>query len=140
MLYQGHMVAPLCPCTGQVAPRFGKSCSLEEWKLCHNVIVEADFHCRPIHTYILDIKNVCELLVCCFKGMWVCPYALAPAKLPPDLGIIVHLRSGNDSTTSWLRLKFTSDLFIHPYKTYTKCVSHLNAVSRAYGCTLILLH
>jgi hypothetical protein len=31
------------------------------------------------------------------------------------LGIQVHLRSGNDATTSLLRLIFTSDHFIHPY-------------------------
>jgi hypothetical protein len=41
--------------TGQVAPRFRDSGSLEEWKLCHNVMVEADIHFRPLHTSILDI-------------------------------------------------------------------------------------
>ncbi len=34
----------------------------------------------------------------------------------------------------------TSDCFIHPQQTYIKCLSHWYAVSRAYGCTLILLH
>ena len=29
---KGNMGAPLYHCTGQVAPRFGKSGSLEEWK------------------------------------------------------------------------------------------------------------
>jgi hypothetical protein len=80
-----------------------------------NVMFEADIHLRPLHTSILDIYKVCEPLVCCLKGIWVHPYALAPAKLPPDLGIRVDLRSGNDATTSWLRLIFTSDHFIHPY-------------------------
>jgi hypothetical protein len=164
MLSQGHMVAPLYHYTGQVAPRFGKSGSLEEWKCCHNVIVEADIHLRLLYTSIVDIYKgfeplVCclkgiwlhsytvtlaklppdlgsqchnvmfeadiylrllhtsilvkykvfEPLVCCLKGIWAQPYSVTPAKLPPDLGIQVHLRSGNDATMS------TSDDFIHPY-------------------------
>ncbi len=63
MLSQGHMVAHLYRYTGQVAPRFGDSGSLEEWKRCHNVMVEADIHLRPLHTSILDIYKVFELLV-----------------------------------------------------------------------------
>jgi hypothetical protein len=54
-------------------------------------------------------------LVCCLKGIWWHPYTATLAKFPPDLGIQVHLRSGIDATTSWLRLIFTSDHFIHPY-------------------------
>ena len=60
-----------------------------------------------------------ETLVCCLKGIWVHPYTVTPARLAPDLWIQGHLRSGNDATTSQLRLLFTSDHFIHPYKTYT---------------------
>ncbi len=101
--------------TGQVGPRFGDSGSLEEWKWCHNVIVEADIHLRPLHTSILDIYIVFETLWCCLKGIWFHLYTITPAKLPPDLGIQVHLRSGNDATTSLLRLIFNSDHFIHPY-------------------------
>jgi hypothetical protein len=93
---------------------FGDSGSLEEWKLCHNLMVEADIHLRPLHTSIVDIYKVLELL-CCLKGIWVHPYTITPAKLPLDLGIQVHLRSGNIATTSWLRLIFTSDHFINPY-------------------------
>ncbi len=54
-------------------------------------MVEANIHLRPLHTSILDIYQVCEPLVCCLKGKWVHSYALAPAKLAPDLGIQVHL-------------------------------------------------
>ncbi len=42
MLSQGHMATPLFCYTGQAGPRFGDSGSLVEWKLCHNVMVEAD--------------------------------------------------------------------------------------------------
>jgi hypothetical protein len=101
---------------------------------------EADIYLRLLHTSILDVYKVFEPLVCCLKGIWVQPYSVTPAKLAPDLGIQVHLRSGNDATMSWLRLISTSDHFIHSYLTHTKCLRHWYAVSRAYGGTLIPLH
>ena len=104
-------------------------------------MVEADIHLRLLHTSILDIYKVFKPLIsCCLKVIWVFPYTVTPAKLTPDLGIQGHLWSGNDATTSCLSLIFTSDHCIHPYWTYTKCLSHLYAVSRADGCTLIPLH
>ncbi len=96
MNFQGHMVAPLYHYTGPVASRFGDSGSLEEWKWCHNLMVEADIHLRPLNTSILDIYKVFETLVCCLKGIWLHPYTITLAKLPPDLGIRVHLRNGNE--------------------------------------------
>ncbi len=77
---KGIWLHPYALALAKLPPRFGKSCSLEEWKSCHNVIVETDIHRRPIHTSILDIWKVCELLVCCFKGVWVC--ALMPLHRP----------------------------------------------------------
>ena len=78
-------------------------------------MVEADTHLRPLHTSILGLYIVFEPLVCCLKGIiWVHPYTVTLAKLPPDLDIQVHLRSGNDATMSWLRLILTSAHFIHP--------------------------
>jgi hypothetical protein len=115
MLSQGHMVAPLYHYTCQVGHGFGDSGSLEEWKWCHNLMVEADINLRPLHTSILDIYKVFKTLVWFLKDIWLHPYTITLAKLPPDLGIQVHLRSGNDATTSWLRLTSTSDHFIHPY-------------------------
>ncbi len=76
---------------------------------------EADIHPRPIYTSILDLYKVLELLLCSLKGIWLQPYTVSPAKLAPDLGVQVHLRSGNNATTSWLRLISTSDCFVHPY-------------------------
>ena len=35
--------------------------------------------------------------MCCLKDIWLHPYTITLAKLPPDLGIQVHLRSGNDA-------------------------------------------
>ena len=109
------MVAPFYSYTGQVASRFGDSGLLEEWKWCHNAMVEADIHLRPLHTYILDIYKVFESLVCCLKVICLQPSTVTPAKLTPDLGIQVHLRSGNDDTMLWLKLISTSDYFIHTY-------------------------
>jgi len=102
MLSQGHMVAPLYHYTSQVFLSFGNSGSLEEWKNCHNVMNEADIHLQPLHTFILVIYKLFETLVCCLNGIWLHPYTITLAKLPPDLGIQVHLRSRNDATTSWL--------------------------------------
>ena len=93
MLSQGHMVAPLYHYTSQVVLSFGNSGSLEEWKWCHNVTVEADIHLRPLHSSILVTYKVFETLVCCLNGIWVHHDTITLAKLPPDLGIQVHLRS-----------------------------------------------
>ena len=104
------------------------------------IMFEADTHLRPLYTSILAVYKVFEPLVCFLKGICVHPYTSTPAKLPPDLGSRVHLRSGNDATTACLRPIITSDHFINPYKTYVKCLSYWNAVWRAYGCTIIPLH
>ncbi len=104
MLSQGHMVAPLYRYTDQVAPRFRDSGSLVEWNWCYNIMVEADIDLRPLYTSVLDIYKVFEILLYCLKGIWMHPYTVTPAKLSPDLGIQVHLMSGNDATTSCLPL------------------------------------
>jgi hypothetical protein len=54
-------------------------------------MVEADIYLRPLHTSILGIYIVFEPLVCCLKGMWVDPYAVALAKLALELGILGSL-------------------------------------------------
>ncbi len=119
-LRHGYAVSRVYGCTlirdtGQVAPRFWNSDSPEEWKWCHYIMVEADIHLRPLHTSIVDISKMFELLVCCLKGIWVHPYILTSAKLAPDLRSQGHLWSENEATMSWLRLISTSDHFIHPY-------------------------
>ncbi len=78
-------------------------------------MVEVETHLRLLHTSMLDIYKVFETLVCCLKGIWLHPYTVTPANLPPDLGSLVHLmRSENNAITSLLRLIFTSDCFMHP--------------------------
>ncbi len=67
-----------------------------------NVMFEADIHLRLLHTSIIDIYKVFEPLVCCLKGIWLHPYTVTPAKLLPDLGSQLHLRSKNDGRSSEL--------------------------------------
>ena len=84
MLSQGHMVAPVYHYNGQIGPRFRDSGSLEEWKLCHSVIVGADIHIRPLHTSILYIQS--ELAIGMLsQGHRVHPYSYT-GKLPPRVG------------------------------------------------------
>ncbi len=99
---------------------------------CHNIMFEADFYLRLLHTSILDIYKVFQPLVCCLKSIWVQPYSITPSKLPPDLGMQVHLRSGIDATTSWLRLISTSDHFIHQY--YTTSILYIYKVFVTLVC------
>ncbi len=124
MLSQGHMVAPLYRYTGQVGPRFGKSGSIEEWTWCHNVMVEAAIHLRLVHASILDIYRVFEPLVCCLKGIWLHPYTITPAKLPPDLGSQCH--NIIVEADIYLRLLHTSILDI--YKVFEPLVSCLKSI------------
>ncbi len=133
MLSQGHVVAPLYHYTGQVAPRFGDSGYLRSendatasWL---RLIFTSDHFIHTYQTYIMCLSH------------W---YAVSSAHgcilIPLHWPSCPQIWGFSDATTSWLRLIFTSDHIIHPYQTYTKCLSDWYAVSRAYGCPLILLH
>ena len=76
-------------------------------------MVEADFNLSPLHIFIIDIYKVFEPLVCCLNGIWVPLHTIPPAKLAPDVGSSVFLRSEYDDITSCLRLISTSDHFLH---------------------------
>jgi hypothetical protein len=53
-------------------------------------MVEADIHLGLLYTSISDMYSVFEPLVCCLKGIWMCPYiVIIPAKLALDFGIRV---------------------------------------------------
>ncbi len=60
-----------------------------EWKRCNYVMVETDIHLILHPTFILDIYNVFEPLVCCLKGIWMHPCIVIPAKVASDFGIRV---------------------------------------------------
>jgi hypothetical protein len=95
MLSQRHMGAPLYRYTSQADPRFGDSWSLEEWKWCHYVMVEAYIHLRPLHTSIFDIYKGFEQLLCCLKGIWVHPYRYT-SQVGPRFG-----KSGSLEELKW---------------------------------------
>ncbi len=54
-------------------------------------------------------------LVCCFKGIWLHPYTITPAKLAPDMVRQGHLRSENDAITSWFMVE--ADTHLRPPHT-----------------------
>jgi hypothetical protein len=75
---------------------------------------DLDIHLRPLHTSILDVYKVFETLHWyAVSGAYDCTVIPLHRSMLPK--IQVHLRSGNDATTSLLRLIFTSDPFINPY-------------------------
>jgi hypothetical protein len=76
-------------------------------------MVEADTHLRPLHASIEDIYKMVEPLVCCLKGNYLHHYTITPAKLAPDLGIQVHLRSGNDASNVMVE----ADIHLRPLHT-----------------------
>ncbi len=51
-------------------------------------------------------------------------------------GNLGHLCSQNDVITSWLRLTATSNCFLHPHYTYTKCLGILICCPWTYGSSL----
>ncbi len=50
--------------------------------------------------------------------------------------VLGHFCSQNDVITSWLRLAATSNCFLHPHYTYTKCLSTLICCPWAYSSSL----
>ncbi len=103
---------------------------------------------RPISTSD-HFKHPCETYTTCLSHCYFVSRSYGCTLIPlhwpswsqtgQDLGIQGHLWSENDVTLSCLRLIYTSDHLIHPYSTYTKCLSHRYAVSMAHEGTHIPL-
>ncbi len=77
--------------------------------------------------------------LCCLKGLWVHPYIVIPANLAPDFGIwvtcgvkMMPLHHG----WGWHPPQPGSHIHSRQINMFEDCF----AVSRAYGCTLILLY
>ena len=141
MLSQGHVGATLYRYPGQVGPRFGKSGSLEENE--NDAIMS---YLRLISTSVC-FKHPYQTYAKCLRHWYAVSreYGCTLIQLHRPSwhqiwGFQVHLRSGNDAIKSCLGLISTSNHFIHPYQTYTKCFICYYAVSRACGCILISLH
>ncbi len=112
MLSQGNLVAPLYRDTGQIGPGSGNSGSLVEWKWCHNVMVEATIHLRPLHTSILDICKVFEQLLCCLKGIRLHSYHYT-SQVGPRFGM-----SGSLVEWKWCyNVMVEADIHLRPLHT-----------------------
>ena len=68
------------------------------------------------------------------------PYTVIPTLLGSNFGFRGHMWSQNDVITSWLRLIATSNCFLHPYLTYTNCLSTLICCLLAYGTIFTQLY
>jgi hypothetical protein len=115
MLSQGHMRAPLYRYTGQVGPDLGILGHLRTVKM---VPLRHGWGWYPpqtaSHILIRQIQRVWAISMLS-QGHMVAPLYRYTGQVGPDLGSQGHLWSGNDAITSWLRLIYTSDCFIHPY-------------------------
>ena len=67
-------------------------------------MVDANIHLRLLHTSILDMYKVFELLLCCLKAICLHPHTATLVNLAPDLVSQGHLWNENNAITSWLRL------------------------------------
>ncbi len=76
-------------------------------------MVEADSHLKLLPTSILDIPKVFDHIDMLSIGIQQ-PYTVIHPTLLRFLGVLGHLWSQNDVVSSWLRLKATSNCFLHP--------------------------
>ncbi len=89
-------------------------------------------HCGwylPLHTSLLDIYKVFELLVCCLKGIRFHPYPFTPTKLAPEQGIQGPEWSENDAIALWLTLIWyptQTASYIHIRLPFLFWFQHLN--------------
>ncbi len=78
-------------------------------------MVDADSHLKLLHTSILDINKVFELIDMLPMGIQYQPYTVILTLLGSDVGVLGHLQSQNNVIMSCLRLMATSNCFPHPY-------------------------
>jgi hypothetical protein len=91
------------------------------------------------HIHSRNIKHVWAIGMLSHRNMGVPLYNYA-GQIGPRFWNLGHLWTENDAIAWWLRLTSTSDCFQHLIKTYKMWLRYCFAVSRAYGCTLILLY
>jgi hypothetical protein len=79
-------------------------------------MVEADSHLKLIPTSILHIYKVFEHLDMLSMGIQQQPNTVVLRTLIDlDFGVRVYLWSQHDVIMSWLRLRVTSNCFLHPH-------------------------
>jgi hypothetical protein len=90
-----------------------------------------------MYTKCLSISSA----VCCFKGTWVHPHTIPPTRLLTQIWEFwvtfgVETMPFTSCEAAIIQLKKTAS---HIHIRYTPYLSLCYAVSRAYGCTLILI-
>ena len=99
-------------------------------------MVEADSHLKLLSASILDIYKAFGHIDMLSIGIQYQPFKVITILLGSDFSVLGDLWSQNDVIMSWLRLAATSNCFLHPYETYTKCLSILICFPQAYGSSL----
>ncbi len=133
----GHVAVASNSYTHTTWVRLWGAGSLVESTWCHYVMVEAASHLKLLCTSILDIKKVFENIDMLSMGI----------QEQPKKQLYLHylgqiLDSGSLVESKWwrvmslLRLNANSNCYLHPYYTYTKCLSLLICCSWAYGSSL----
>jgi hypothetical protein len=89
--------------------------SLVESTWCDYVMVEADSHLKLIPSSILHIYKVFKLLDMLSIGIQQQPNTVLRTLIGSDFGVRIYLWSQHDVITSWLRLRVTSNCFLHPH-------------------------
>ncbi len=85
---------------------------VEMMSLCHGWGLSTSDH-YFIHPYLTYTKGLSNCYA--VSRAYGCTHTVTPAKLAPDLGSQGHLRSWNDTTTSWMRLMSPSNCFMRSY-------------------------
>jgi hypothetical protein len=99
-------------------------------------MVEADSHLKLLLASILDIYKVFGHIDILFIGIQYQPFKVIAILLGSDFSVLSDLWSQNNVIMSWWRLTAMSNCFLHPYETYTKCLSILICFPQAYGSSL----
>ncbi len=115
---------------------FGDLGSLEDAKWCHYIMVEAAILFKLLLASNLDLYKGFEHIGILSIGIWQQPHSVISTLLVSDFGDLGCLWRQNDVITSWFRLPSYSNCFLHPYQTYTKCLSTLINCPKAYGSSL----
>ena len=117
---------------------FWVTCGVKMMSICHGWGWQPPQPLLPAS--ILDMYKVFEYNDVLTMGIRSSLKHLYPHYLAQILGFWVTFWSQNDVITSWLRLPATSNCFLHPSLTYTKCLSTLICCPWAYGSSLKQLY
>ena len=103
-------------------------------------MVEVGILFKLLPVSIWDMYRAFEHIDMLSIGLWQQQYSVIPSVLCSDFGDLGHLWSQNDVIRSWLRLSSYWNCFMHPYKSYTMCLSTLICCRKVCGSSLTQLY